>query len=338
MPNASSLGTSGKADRISTALRRSPIPSDTPSSLLQCHRKIAYRQANAPEESKAPEGIFWSGQLFEEEVVVPYLRDVVASEDMYIRNSMWIDDTVTTPGGEDLRFKGSTDPVIVDRESEPLLVTEVKTKSSLDGLDEPNHHHRAQVHAYMHGLSEKYDRVVEDAVIIYGGRTSMDVRVFEEPFSPAFWERVLQWAAIHTDFRQSETLPPADPEYGWECSFCSFKHRCGQSDRPFSDVGVTGFLPLVDDYPRERIVEYLNGHTEDDAKLTPSLAHEQPELTEEYDVYDWHCSRCGSHRTWDAVEWDGDVTNPPVCPKCAENSALGTLSGPSPESQSHYRR
>lgn len=180
---------------------------------------------------------------------------------------MWIDDTVETPDGEELRFRGSTDPVIVDRESEPLLVTEVKTKSSLDNLDEPNRHHRAQVHAYVHGPSEKYDHAVEDAVIIYGGRTSMNVRVFEEPFSPAFFERVLDWAATHTEYRESDTLPPADPEYGWECRFCSFKHRCGESDRPFSDTGVSGFLPLVDDYPRERIVEYLDAHAETMGKL-----------------------------------------------------------------------
>jgi CRISPR-associated exonuclease Cas4 len=110
----------------------SPVPDPerhSPSNLLQCHRKVAYRQANAPEESEAPEGIFWSGRLFEEEVAVPYLRDVVAGEDTYIRNSMWIDDSVETPNGEELRFRGSTDPVLVDRESEPLLVTEVKTKS-----------------------------------------------------------------------------------------------------------------------------------------------------------------------------------------------------------------
>jgi CRISPR-associated exonuclease Cas4 len=319
----------------------SPVPEPerhAPSNLLQCHRKIAYRQANAPEEREPPEGIFWSGQLFEEDVVVPYLQDAVAGEDTYVRNSMWIDDTVTTPDGKDLRFKGSTDPVIVDSESEPLLVTEVKTKSSVEDLNEPNRHHRAQVHAYMHGLSEKYDRSVEDAVIIYGGRTSMDVRVFEEPFSAAFWERVLQWAATHTDFRQSETLPPADPEYGWECSFCSFKHRCGKSDRPFSDTGVTGFLPLVDDYPRNQITEYLDAHAESGAKLTPTLAHEHPELAEEFDVYDWHCPLCEYRHAWDAIQWDGDMMNPPVCPECAEDSVLGTLSGPNPEYQSRHDR
>jgi CRISPR/Cas system-associated exonuclease Cas4 (RecB family) len=314
----------------------SPVPGPerhAPSNLLQCHRKIAYRQANAPEERAPPEGIFWSGSLFEEEVVVPYLRDVVAGEDTYVRNSMWIDDTVETPDGRELRFKGSTDPVIVDRESEPLLVTEVKTKRSLDGLDEPNRHHRAQVHAYMHGLSEKYDRAVDEAVIVYGGRTSMDVRAFEEPFSAAFFERVLDRAATHTEYRESGTLPPADPEYGWECRFCSFKDRCGQSDRPFADIGYTGFLPLVADYPRERVVEYLDARAEDGAKLTPTLAHEYPEVAEEYAVHDWCCSCCESERAWNEVEWDGDMANPPICPACAERSMLSSLDGPEPDTQ-----
>jgi len=315
----------------------SPVPEPerhSPSNLLQCHRKIAYRQANAPEESEPPEGIFWSGQLFEEDVVVPYLQDAVVGEDTYVRNSMWIDDTVTTPNGEDLRFKGSTDPVIVDAESEPLLVTEVKTKRSVEDLDAPNRHHRAQVHAYMHGLSEKYERSVDDAVIIYGGRTSMNVRVFEEPFSPAFFERVLQWAATHTEARQSEALPPADPEYGWECSTCSFRHRCGQSDEPFEDVGFTGFLPLVEDYPHEQVVEYLESH--DSACLTPTLARRYPDLVDRYGVHDWKCLRCSgtySYGEFDREEnffSDGKTAGAPLCPDCANENVPIPLRGPTP--------
>jgi hypothetical protein len=182
----------------------------------------------------------------------------------------------------------------------------------------------------MHGLSEKYDRAVEDAVIIHGGRTSMDIRVFEESFIPAFSERVLGWAATHTKYRASGTLPPADPEYRWECTFCPFEHRCGESDQPFSDIGVTGFLPLVEDYPRERIVKYLPAHAETGAKLTPTLAHVYPELAEECGVYDRQCSRCESEHAWDAVQWDADTSNPPVCPDCAGRSVLETLRGPSP--------
>jgi CRISPR-associated exonuclease Cas4 len=319
----------------------SPVPDPerhSPSNLLQCHRKIAYRQANAPEEREPPEGIFWSGQLFEEDVVVPYLQDAVAGEDTYVRNSMWIDDTVTTPDGEQLRFKGSTDPVIVDSESEPLLVTEVKTKSSLDDLDEPNRHHRAQVHTYMHGLDEEYDRPVDDAVIIYGGRTSMDVRVFEVPFSAAFFERVLDWAATHTRYRESGTLPPADPEFDWECSFCSFQHRCGQSDRPFADVGPDGFLPLVEDYPRERVVEYLQSH--DGTRLTPTLARRYPDLVDCYGVHDWVCQRCSA--TYPAQDLDSEcgevahndsIADSPLCPACANEHVPVPLKGPAPDDQ-----
>jgi CRISPR/Cas system-associated exonuclease Cas4 (RecB family) len=315
----------------------SPIPEPerhTPSSLLQCQRKMAYRKENAPAEREPPTGIFWSGTLFEEEVAVPYLRDVVAGEDTYVRNSMGIDDTVETPGGEQLRFKGSTDPVVVNRESEPLLVTEVKTKSSLDGLDEPNRHHRAQVHAYMHGLSAKYDRTVDEAVIIYGGRKSLDIRAFEESFSAAFYERVLDWAATHTEYRDTESLPPADPEYGWECSFCPYRHRCGQSDRPFSNVGYAGFLPLIDDYPREQVIEYLDSH--DYARLTPTLAHEYSDLLEDYGVHDWECQRCSATYAFGEVEFDPNrslgrnegVADSPLCPACVNEHVPIPLKGP----------
>ena len=57
----------------------------------------------------------------------------------------------------DLVLKGSTDPVVVDADGTPVLPTEVKTKNSLEYLDEPNEHHKAQLHAYMLGLSQKYD-------------------------------------------------------------------------------------------------------------------------------------------------------------------------------------
>lgn len=69
----------------------SPIPppeKHTPSQLLQCHRKLYYRKANAPAEQEEPKGIFWTGNKFEEDVAVPFLQDVVG-DDAYIRNSVW---------------------------------------------------------------------------------------------------------------------------------------------------------------------------------------------------------------------------------------------------------
>ncbi|MFC6953501.1 hypothetical protein [Halorubellus litoreus] len=77
----------------------SPVPpaeKHSPSSLLQCHRKVFYRQENAPAEREKPEGIFWAGTHFEEDVMVPYLRDVVYDTDAYVRNSMWVDFEIPT--------------------------------------------------------------------------------------------------------------------------------------------------------------------------------------------------------------------------------------------------
>jgi len=39
-------------------------------------------------------------------------------------------------------------------------------------------------------------------------------------------------------------------------------------------------------------VEYLEAHTDADAKLTPTLAHAHPDLVEEYGAFDWSCPRC----------------------------------------------
>ncbi|MFC6723092.1 PD-(D/E)XK nuclease family protein [Halobium palmae] len=307
----------------------SPVPDPerhSPSNLLQCHRKIYYRQLNAPKEDEDPEGIFWTGRRFEEDIIVPYLQDAVVGEDTYVRNSMWIDTTVETEVGE-LRFKGSTDPVIVDRESEPLLVTEVKTTTSLDQKTETSTHHRAQVHAYMRGLLEKYDRDVDEAVVIYGDRDSMMVKAFQEPFDVAFWNRVVEWAVSHTDFRVHDDLPPGTPEQDWECKFCPYRRRCGKTSGPFQDEGPRGFLPLMDTYPREQVVEYLNAYEGNSGELTPTLAHQYPELAEEYDVREWRCSRCDSGFEWNEVKWDGDTESPPMCPVCLEKDEPREMSG-----------
>lgn len=294
----------------------------SPSQLMQCHRKIVYRQENAPEETEDPEGIFWAGRRFEEDIIVPYLQDAIVGDGTYVQNSMWVDTTVESQGHE-VRFKGSTDPVIVTRDGEPLAVTEVKTKDSLDHVSSPNRHHRAQVHAYMHGLSEKYDRDVSEAVVIYGSRTTLDIKAFHESFDEEFWTDVVSWAADHTEYREQGELPVAEPEYGWECKFCSFKHRCGESDRPFSDVGTDGFLPLFSEYPEPKVVDYLEAH--DDATLTPALAHQYPSLAAESRVTDWECPNCESTFEWDAVQWKDSRGEPPLCPSCADSGELTTL-------------
>ena len=297
-----------------------PPERHSPSSLLQCHRKIVYRQENAPAEREEPEGIFWTGRRFEEDVIAPYLRDAVG-DDAYVRNSMWVDFEEETDGG-DVRFKGTTDPCIVDPDSKPLLPTEVKTKDEVDYLDEPNRHHRAQVHAYMRGLTEKYDRNVDEAIVIYGGRKKLNVRTFRVSFNSDFWNEVVRWAEHHTTRRERGDLPAGDPEYDWECRFCDYRHRCGQSDAPFSDEGTRRFLPGFADYPRGQVVEYLRAHN--DARLTPTLAETYSGLVQEYEVADWVCPGCDSKFSWNDERFD-DASGTPVCPVCVQEDLLREL-------------
>lgn len=207
-----------------------PPERHSPSQLLQCHRKIYYRQLNAPEETESPDGILWTGRKFEEEMAVPYLKAIVRDQ-AYVRNSMWVDYTLTTEHG-DLRLRGETDPVIVDEKSRPLLLTEIKTKQSVDDLREPNEHHIAQAFAYLEGLSREWQTEIRDVLFIYGSRTSLRIESFHVQFDEERWEQfVRDWATAHTRYRLNEQLPPATPEYGWECQFCSYKHRCGKSDK-----------------------------------------------------------------------------------------------------------
>ena len=318
-------------DRIPAPKRHSP------SQLNQCHRKIYYRQLNAPEEQPDPQGIFWTGTRFEEELVVPYLEAIVGADE-YVRNSMWIDISCETDAGE-IQIKGATDPVIVDSDSEPLLLTESKTKRSLDRVEAPDPHHLAQTHCYMYGLTQEYDRRITDALLLYGSRTSLDLKAFHVAFDPWFWgETVLGWAEDHTQLRLDEQLPAADPELSWECEVCSYSHRCGQADdTAFGDVGATGFLPRFEDYPRQKVIEYLDSH--DDARLTPTLARQYPGLIDQYGVQSWECQRCSSTYDFEKVDSDRDTASDqeaadtPLCPSCVSDQHPVPLKGHSPNEQ-----
>lgn len=292
----------------------------SPSSLLQCQRKTTYRQLNAPEESADPEGIFWVGSQFETEIAVPYLRDFVVTEGEYVTNSLWVDFEVETDVGN-LRIKGETDPVVVDSDAEPLLLTEIKTKRSVESMESPSKHHKAQAHAYLKGLSQKYDRNVTDSVILYGSRKSLDVAAFHVEFDPVFWsDVVVRWAAEHSRYRQEEILPPAEPEQSWECDFCAFSERCGKGSSGYTDAPVEGLLPGLEDYPREKIEAYLEATS--GARLTPTLAREYPQLAIEYEVASWRCPHCGSKFPWDGVEVESET---PACPDCADAGRLTEL-------------
>lgn len=304
----------------------------SPSGLLTCHRKASYKRQNAPREGAPPEGLFWIGSEFEERVIVPFLQDVVTSDETYVQNSVWVDADI--PGdGHTLRIRGSTDPVLVTADAKPQVVTEIKTTSSLEHLSGPKPTHKAQLHAYLYALNEEYDHTIDRGIVVYGCRETFDIRAFTVEFDEAFWATIVDWMATHADYERNDELPPASPERDWECSYCSFKHRCGEADTPYSDIGHDGLLPLYDEYDRQNLTEYLDGHADQGAKLTPTLAAEFTDLVEEYGVYNWSCVACGETYAWDAVDWNGDIDDPPVCPNCVDDGHLSTLSGPEPDEQ-----
>ena len=261
---------------------------------------------------------------------MPYLESIV-DDRAYVRNSMWVDYKVGTSAGE-VQIRGSTDPVIVDEESTPLLPTEVKTKDSIENTTEPNDHHVAQLYAYMEGLSREWETEVCDGLIIYGDRTDLSIKSFHVRFDRKRWgEFVRDWAGTHTEYRLDEELPPADPVFGWECNFCSFQNRCGKAaGTTFGDEGVTGFLPGFT-YPYEKVETYLESHA--GAKLTPTLAASYPDLVEQYGVYDWRCEVNSHTFEINSVEWDGDPGAYPVCPSCVSDGVLSELIEPGLEEQ-----
>lgn len=306
----------------------SPPPSakkHSPSKLLQCHRKVRYYAENAPQEGDPPQGLFWVGSKFEEEIIVPYLLEAVTTEETYVRNSMWIDTEIETESSS-VRVKGVTDPVIVDPDGDPILVTEIKTTSSLEYLDGAKPHHEAQLHAYMHALDEEHDRSIRDGMLLYGSRDTLDLAAFHVPFDERFWtETVVEWMEQQTQYRADGELPPGDPTFDWECDTCPFRNRCGETDAPFQDEGFTGLLPGLDSYRKQQLVEYFDAAP--DAKLTPTLAEEFPSLAEEHGVYDWECPACGAMYGWEMIDPGGQST---LCERCAEEGDLVSLAVPGP--------
>jgi CRISPR/Cas system-associated exonuclease Cas4 (RecB family) len=295
-----------------------------PSKLLQCHRKVLYQQENSPQENADPSGIFWFGTRFEEDIIFPFLRDELTTERTYVTNSIWLDYEARTDAGK-IQIRGLTDPIIVDKESRPILPTEIKTKSSLEHVTAPSRHHEAQLHAYLYGLSEKFDVDVTEGVIIYGSRKSLDIEVFPVEFNREFWrDIVLDWAGKHTQYRLEHKLPPADPEYEWECGFCDYQERCGEGRLGYADIGTSELLPGYIHYPKAKVVEYLEFDSE--ACLTPSLAHEYPELASRFSIYPWECYECQLKFPWNSVDSPITGESQPVCPNCANDGVLAELS------------
>lgn len=299
-----------------------------PSELLNCHRKTYYKKLNAPKEQEAPNAIFYIGSLIEEQLVEEFISDEVTDEETYQQNDIWVNFSIPSDLG-DLEVNGSTDPVIVDENGSAILPTEIKTTSDTEYLDGPKETHKAQAHAYMIGLSQKYDRMIDRAVLMYIGRSNQfDPVRYLLDFDKQFWQnRVIEWMKKNAYYHTFGKLPPAQPERDWECDYCDFKNRCGKGEDFYQNEGPVGFLPVFE-YPQTRVKEYLEEH--ESAKLTPTLAHQHPELTDGYDVYNWQCDTCESTFKWDEINWKMGE-KPPKCPDCRPDNEY--LKGPNPEEQ-----
>lgn len=109
--------------------------------------------------------------------------------------------------------------------------------------------------------------------------------------------------AEQTRYDRNDELPPASPRHDCECKFCDYEARCGKTGVPFQDIGVKGLLTLFDGYEEQPLKEYLG--SQESARLTPTLAHNHPDLSEAYSVLIGRARRVGSVKS--GIAWNGMV-------------------------------
>lgn len=164
----------------------------SPSQSGGCQRKVLYRKTNAPRETELPHGVFQFGHFFEG-LFEQFLTEHVVAPQEFVRNPVHIDFTVDSQ-----RFRGSTDPVISDKEGKPLVLTECKTTSNLKYVKragEPKKSHRRQAHIYARGLQEEYElESPPPTFFIYGDRNSLETITFWMEWDEDLWTDTLEWA------------------------------------------------------------------------------------------------------------------------------------------------
>jgi len=309
-----------------------PAPEDqSPSNLLNCHRMSYYKARNTPREEKLPYGIFKFGHDFEA-YAETFLQEQVSPEGTTVKNVERIDFE-----NEDIRFTGSTDPVIFDDQTDkPLALFEVKTSKNLHFVRKGGvkTRHKAQSHAYARGLQEKYNLESPPPIFfIYGGREDLDVAMFEVEFDAEFWnDEVIEWAEQDTEYRNDVELPPAlDPDgsKSYMCSYCDYAERCGNYEPSSESPNSSNYVESVDDYWWDDSIDTDFQNTVSDmppegflplavighlasypgVHLTPTLAVQYPELVDD-----------GSEPSERLMNVFGAAPQRPVedfvCPKC----------------------
>jgi hypothetical protein len=278
----------------------------SPSKLLSCHRMSWYDAHNTPREDRLPYGIFKFGHDFEAHFE-EFLAEHITGSDLSVRN---VERVEFSDNGVDI--SGTTDPVVFDENGNPVALFEVKTTQNtyhVRNRGEANERHRAQAHAYVKGLMEKYDLESPPKIFYaYGGREDLDVFITSETFDATFWnDTVLQWAETDIEYRNGDELPPAledGHEREYQCTYCDYQERCGNYDpdskSPESDdyvesmdeywwnddietgyqnsavdLPATGFVPAMK-YPEDAVVAHIATHG--DVELTPTIATQYPEL------------------------------------------------------------
>lgn len=322
------------ATDIETATKR-PFGEFAGNELGQCQRRWMYEWTGAPVEEKLPYGIFETNTRIRERVIVDWLSDTVDAGTVTEPEEITVsisptentpatsetEQTATIPEPSGDRTTNGDSPYTVTVQSGPLIRNEsddvtiatlVKTTGNIERTTGIKYRHLLELNTLLHGLG------IENGLVIYVDRhTLVNPRIYSTTYSSEAIDDVREWTTETAQFVVDEKLPPAEPPENWMCSYCPYEKRCGVNDSKYGGLSTVGFVAGLNAYSRQTIESHLETHP--DAKLTPTLAIDYPDLADTHDVDNWYCLECEQsyeHTDSEFETFNYPNTMTPECPEC----------------------
>jgi len=343
----------------------------SPSQLGKCHRWSCYDMHNTPNEERQPHGLFEIGHHFET-LIEAYANWIspprwTVKNPVHIEYEAENGHTIT--GSTDpIIFNDKNEPCVHFEVKTIADLHYVKDNPKPSHRDQAFAYARGLTKKF--NLDEPLD-IVFAYISRKSMETAFHTISFDSEHWQSEVLKWMDLNATYREinYENPEDLPPKlahDDDRAYQCKegFCPHRGRCGKanpnSKRPseawrehdgdgkphidhewYKDTIATHFQSEFEDqmsiglmptqlYPESELISHLL--TYPDVKLTPTVAHQHPNLIvgnqpsdrikalygecPQRAVHDWHCPNCRTQIPYDDVDWDGDFKSLPCCPHC----------------------